>query len=228
MSEEIKTTKTTYIKEEKNYDRVTSVLDYFANPKLVEWKVKLGKTESNKVGKVAKQIGTRVDGLIKKHIETGKMTLSKNDSSSVVNCVRGYLQWVKDHSPKIIGTDKTLFWEELGVAGTLDLLHSSDGVIDIKCSTSIRKNYWIQVAIYTKMLLTKGLKYDNMGVLRLDKMTGDYEYKVVKFDERYVSLFIGLLANYRFQTKEEEDEQSGDVEECIKSALSEVEKEYGF
>jgi hypothetical protein len=227
MNDEIKTTKTTYIKEGREYDRVTSVLDFFANPKLVEWKVKLGNKEANKISKVAKATGTRVDGLIKNHVTTGKINLTKNDSQSVVNCTRGYLQWVKDYSPNIIATDKTLFWEELGVAGTLDL-QSLDGVIDIKCSESIRKNYWIQVAIYVKMLLTKGEKVDKMGVLRLDKLTGEYEYKVLQFDERFVSLFIGLLSNYRYQQKEKEDEQSGSNETGIVPAFAEIEKVYGF
>jgi hypothetical protein len=225
---DITTTKTHYIKEGVKYDRITSVLDYFAAPKLVEWKVKLGSKESNKISKVAKATGTRVDGLIKTHITTGKVKMSVNDSQSVVNCYRGYLQWQKDWQPKIECVDKTLFWEELGVAGTLDLLHTTDGVIDVKCSESIRKNYWLQVAMYTKMLeILEGKKYSKLSVLRLDKLTGDYQFKSIPFNESYVSLFIGLLANYRWQIQKEE-EDVGDTEGGDVVAYGEVEKKYGF
>lgn len=227
MIEEIKSTKTTYIKEGKEYDRITSVLDYFANPKLVEWKLKVGKKEANKISKVAKTIGTRVDGLVKSHILSGKVGINKNDSGSVVNCFRGYLQWTKDHNPKIIGTDQTLFWDELGVAGTLDLLDNK--VIDIKCSTDIRKNYWIQVMMYAKMLKLRGVDIKEVAILRLDKLTGEYEYKVIPYDERFVNLFIGLLANYRYQIeKENDDGDTGSVEAGIELAFCEIQKEYGF
>ena len=225
---EITTTKTHYIKEGNKFDRITSVLDYFAPPQLVDWKMKLGKFASSKVSKEAKKVGTRVDGLIKTHIITGKDKLTANDGQAVVNCYKGYLQYTKDYSPKFECVDKTLFWDELRVAGTLDLLHTTDGVIDIKCSESIRKNYWIQVAMYTKMLsLSNGKLYDKMGVLRLDKLTGEYQYKNIAFNEAYVSLFIGLLANYRYQQKEEEDD-AGDSEGSDVVAYGEVEKEYGF
>ena len=226
----ITTTKTHYIKDGKKYDRITSVLDYFAAPQLVEWKMKLGKKESGKISKVAKATGTRVDGLIKTHITTGKVKMSGNDSQSVVNCYRGYLQYIKDYSPKFECVDKTLFWEDLRVAGTLDLLHKFDGVVDIKCSESIRKNYWLQVAMYTKMLeVAEGKKFKQMWILRLDKMTGDYQFKSMDYDERYVSMFIGLLINYRWQTqKEEEDGDTGVGESGNGITYGEVEKEYGF
>ena len=229
---EITTTKTHYIKEGKRYDRITSVLDYFATPQLVDWKMKLGKFASSKISKEAKKVGTRVDGLIKTHITTGKDKLTTNDGQAVVNCYRGYLQWTKDYSPKIECVDKTLFWEELGVAGTLDLEHKFDGVVDIKCSESIRKNYWLQVAMYTKMLeVTEGKKFKQMWVLRLDKMTGDYQCKSMDYSEAYVSLFIGLLANYRWQTQKEEedgDTSAGDSKGSDVPTYGEVEKEYGF
>lgn len=226
---DITTTKTYYIKEGIRYDRITSVLDYFATPKLVEWKVKLGSKESNKISKVAKTIGTRVDGLIKTHITTGKVKMSVNDSQSVVNCYRGYLQWQKDWQPKIECVDKMLFWDELRVAGTLDL-QLTDGVVDIKCSESIRKNYWLQVAMYTKMLeIVEGKKYDKLSVLRLDKLTGEYQYKQIPYDERYISMYIGLLVNYRWQTqKEEEDGNTGVGKGCDEFTHGEVEKKYGF
>lgn len=222
---DIKVTKTSYVKDGKEYDRITSVLDYFQNPKLVEWKIKNGK-EANKISKVSKQIGTRVDGLIKEHTKSGKIRLTSKESGSVTNCIRGYLQWNKDFSPKIVETDTTLFWDELGVAGTLDLL-TSDCVIDIKCANSIKKNYWIQVMMYAKMKREMGERIGKVGILRLDKLTGEYEYKLRDYDERYVSLFIGLLANYRFQ-KEEENGDTGSDEAGIVLAFDEIEKKYGF
>ena len=222
---EVKITPTSYIKEGKKYDRVTTVLGFLEHPKLVAWKLRVGTKESKRKSTMAKKIGTRVDGMIRDHMTAGKpFRFNKYDSVSVQNCVHAYEKWAVDYPCKC-AEGSVKFDDELGVAGTPDIIKEGCSVVDIKCSERISLNYWIQVAMYMKMMGMSG----DMAILRLDKFTGEYQYVVKPYDERYVSLFIGLLINYRYHNQEEDDDgDTRGTEGGADSAVSKVEEVYGF
>jgi len=45
------------------YDRLTSVLGYFQPQELIDWKMKVGPEEAERIGGEARAIGTRVDSI---------------------------------------------------------------------------------------------------------------------------------------------------------------------
>jgi hypothetical protein len=151
--------------------RVTSVLEWFAEPELVAWQVKLGRKEAGIISKRAMKIGTQVDELIKTAEEP-----AKKDSKEVKECMAGYKQFLKDWQvdAKALRIPERFTIEEEGITGQADLYHPELGLIDIKCSSEIRPKYWLQLAKYHQgMKLTET---DKISVLRLGKETGLYEF----------------------------------------------------
>lgn len=191
MPSEFKVYKDYYLKDKVKYTRVTSVLDYFQAPGLVDWK--LDNDDYKEIGKTAKSIGTRVHNLIQLDYEKGKYRLTPNDSVSIVNCMKAYEEWKKVEKPKIMVMEKTLFNEELRIAGTMDI-ELPGIIVDIKTSASIKPTYWLQVAMYNYLNNTL---YD-LAILRLDKFTGDYQYIVKPYDKRLVNIYLCLLNYYRY------------------------------
>lgn len=194
--------KTSYIIQDKKFDRVTSVLNYFTPPDLVNWYCKEGK-QAKKKSKTAKSIGTRVHNLIKEDWEKGRYRITDYDSPAILNCLEAYKNWRSIEKPNIISMEQTVWSDELGVAGTYDIqTHNSFyRLIDIKTSDSIKDSYWIQLAMYIYLAGLPSLT--SMAVLRLDKLTADYQYVIKNYNEYYVKLFKGLLNYYRYCQKPE-------------------------
>ena len=136
---DIKVTKDKYTIDGIPHDRVTAVLDYFMTPGLLAWRDKVGLEEAKKQGKVAKAIGTRVHGLIKKHWETGNIALTKNDGVSVVNCMKAYQRWREAEGLTIANMEKMIYNSQLGLAGTLDMILDDDTIVE---TTSARDAYF--------------------------------------------------------------------------------------
>lgn len=184
----------TYEIEGKLYDRITRILDYFPDPGIVEWKLKVGTEEAKRIGKEATGIGSRVDDLIKKDVEAGAYKLKASECIEVRNCMEGWERFKIEHPEvKIVAVDKLVRSELLAVAGTLDV-EGSDEVLDIKCSGRISWKYWIQVAMYNYML---PVSKPYLSILRLHKSLGYYEYQRISYDKKLVRIFIGLLRAYR-------------------------------
>ena len=193
-----KVTKTHYIKKDIKYDRVTAILNYFTNPGLIAWRDKVGVAQAKQTMKTAGGIGTRVHGLIYKHYINGRFSLTPNDGVSTRNCMKAYMDWWKAYNPKTLSMERTLYSEELGIAGTYDK-ELPDTLLDVKTSAKIRPEHWLQLAIYNYMGV---FQKEKLAVLRLDKWTADYEYVVIDYDVKLVECFKGLLQYYRFITKE--------------------------
>jgi hypothetical protein len=182
--------------------RVTAVLDYFMEPGLVAWKVKVGAREARRIGTLAKKVGSRVDMLIK----TGSK-LDKKDSSEVRSCVEGYEKWYSDYRQPHIEVCQRLYDEKRGITGEPDIfIPETNTLLDIKCAGMINQKYWLQLAAYASMMSTKPA---TIGILRLHKSIGEYEYKVREFDERLVDVFNGMLLAYNYLCPNGENEQGG-------------------
>jgi hypothetical protein len=169
--------------------RVTEVLDYFATPGLVDWKVRVGKREANRISKQAMNIGTNVDEWVKAKVLGNK--LPKLKTMEAETCVVAYKRWEKDYSPDLKVATR-LYSDPYGITGEPDL-YWGDVVVDLKCSSGIRDSYWLQTAAYCKM----AGKTDR-AILRLDKTLGEYEYKVKEGWMFDWEVFQGLLNAYRF------------------------------
>lgn len=184
---------TTRDEKERGFVSVTEVLDFFQHPKLVEWKIRTGAREAKRQSTMALKIGARVDELVKGYFKGVPIKLGVKDQGEVRSCIEGFQKWVKDFEPKVTSTGGRFYDEGWMVTGEHDLVVDGDTIVDIKCAGSIKDNYWIQTAVYAKF---NGC--DKIGVLRLDKSLGIYDYKVRQADPELVGVFEGLLTAYRF------------------------------
>lgn len=183
-----------YVKNGLSYDRITRVLDYFPTPQLVDWKIKVGKREANRVSKVAMNIGTNVDEVIK----TGKGKLKTAEAKT---CYEAFQQWQKDYGFPTLKEGVTIFNDSLLVAGTPDLLDmDTHTLIDIKCSSEIRDSYWLQTEFYARCTGS-----DYKAILRLDKNLGMYEYKKMPLSDEHWDACVGAIKLYRYYNKSERD-----------------------
>lgn len=194
-----KVTKTHYIIEGKQYDRVTAVLDYFITADLMKWYQRVGMREAKARQKSAKTIGTRVHNLIHQHHQKGYWKLTPHDTVSIRNCIEAYKRWYATEKPEIWNMEARCQSDKYMVAGTIDMV-TRDTMIDIKTSERIYPHYWLQVAMYEHMK-SYGMRSPTLGILRLDKFTGEYEYKKIRQCWGLIRCYLGVLDYYRFLTK---------------------------
>ena len=63
----------------RKYQRFSTIMDYFPHPKLVEWKVSLGKAEAGKISRAALKEGSRIDEYTYLDWQGAKPKLPKKD-----------------------------------------------------------------------------------------------------------------------------------------------------
>ena len=195
--------------QEKNegWLSVTEVLDAFIPKGLLDWYLKTGKKEARRISTVAMKIGSRVDQLIQDDVNTGSYKLSSKDPIEVKNCMEAWESFKKDYQPKIKATQIEVKSEREKLVGHIDLI--MDGmVVDIKCASSIKDNYWLQVAKYADMYRTDLL---GLAILRLDKNLGTYQFvkshQANKQPNLLVDVYNGLLEAYRYYNAPKEQEE---------------------
>lgn len=194
------------------FDRVTGILDYFNDPILVKWKWKVGKEEADRISKFALKVGTRVDDIIKRHVQDGVIKLKKSELIEVRNCIEGYESWRLEHPYlKIVSVDRRVWNAVIKVAGTIDLeaIDERDGsgiLLDLKCSSFVAAKYWLQVGVYNSFL---AVPHQHIGIVRLHKSLAFCDYKTRAYVDPdpekyrdYRGIFNGLLDAYRFYKQE--------------------------
>lgn len=180
--------------------RVTEVLDYLTEPELISYIENNSKAKREAIRKEAFRIGSTVDSLVQQDINDGGYLEPVGDEP-VNTCLRAWELFKKDHPefvPMVSSMQTELKQGEL--VGHLDFLMKDKkncrwGVVDLKCASSIRPKYWTQTGKYCDMvkhnlepLLLLNHEVDMprfIGVLRLDKTTGLYEYKIIE-DEDFI------------------------------------------
>lgn len=179
-----------YVKDGKNYERVTSILSYFQTPSIVAWKLRVGAKEAKRISTIAMKKGTNVDEAIRAHVSGENPKKFKTIEEE--NCFKAYLQWRSDYNINEIKSATTLFDEETRIAGTPDLW-LPDETTDIKCASSIRDNYWLQTEWYARK---KGHGFKS--ILRLDGSLCQYEYVRKPVSDYELQIFEALVSAYRF------------------------------
>ena len=188
--------------------RVTEVLDRFPEPAVVSWKVRVGAEKAKEISDEALDIGSIVDGLIQQHINGNYKgcPYGPEDYPEVHSCMNAWNNFLTNHPwfiGKVVSIQDELKLDDL--VGHPDII-LKDEICDIKCSKAIRKSYWMQTAQYAYMknmtpTIDDGKRFaidktiKRISILRLDKATGEYEYKFLeepfitfwqsKFDARY-------------------------------------------
>lgn len=152
------------------------------------------------VSKEATDIGTEVhdycEEFIKQVIDKSEYAISA--SPPVERAFGAFLKWDEAVKPKYIASEMTVHSDTHKYAGTLDCVCRLDGklyIIDFKTSKKHYPKNAVQLAAY-KMAYEEmtGLDVEGVGVLRLDKVTGEYDWKdYTKVVDRQWQTFLGLL-----------------------------------
>lgn len=196
-------------KEEKlaGWLSVTEVLDTFIPKGLLDWYLKTGKVEAKRIGTIAMKIGSRVDELIQQDCTVGDYKLSPKDGIEVRNCMKAWGDFKRDYEPKIQAVQVEVKDEEKKLIGHIDLV-MNNRVVDVKCASSIKDNYWLQVAQYENMYYEPALF--GLAILRLDKNLATYQF--MTHEQAKISpaqcrkVFDGLLEAHRFYHAPKEQE----------------------
>lgn len=198
-------------KEEKlaGWLSVTEVLDTFIPKGLLDWYLKTGKVEAKRIGTIAMKIGSRVDELIQQDCTVGDYKLSPKDGIEVRNCMKAWGDFKRDYEPKIQAVQVEVKDEANKLIGHIDLV-MNDRVVDIKCASSIKDNYWLQVAQYESMY-ESDFPFLGLAILRLDKNLATYQF--MTHEQAKISpaqcrqVFDGLLNAHRFYNKPKGQEE---------------------
>ena len=134
---------------------ITSVTSHFNKHIFVEWRKRVGNEEADRVTKRATSRGTKVHTLIENHLLNKKVVLDNPSSKMLFTQSKKLLQNINN----IYALEKSLYSNELGVAGTVDCIAEYNGelsIIDFKTAAKPKprewiENYFVQAAAYACM-----------------------------------------------------------------------------
>lgn len=182
---------------------VTEVLDYLTEPELLNWYRNNSKKKCEEISKEAIRVGSAVDALVQQDIREGGYLVPEGDSP-IQNCLKAWELFKKDY-PEFVESVKEMQIEltshEEDLVGHPDFIcerSNSWGIVDLKCASGIRPRYWTQTSKYLDMeskIVSSHEGFRFIGVLRLDKVTGLYEYKEI-YDEEYIQYEISVFNAY--------------------------------
>lgn len=164
---------TTELQKADGWRSITEILDYFQEPELVAWRVKVGLKEANKISRLAAKTGSRVHELIYSQWMDGDYKLKSTDNSEVRSCMEAWERFRRDYNPQIISMEDELKHEHYKLIGHQDIrcIVNGERRIDIKTAGDVRLKHWLQLGGYE---LCEPLYL--AGILRLDRNIGTYEY----------------------------------------------------
>lgn len=115
--------------------------------------LKAAKGEPTAVMQRAAKWGTRVHHACEKWAKTGELPLPDEDIyKSVVN----FTQFIQNNGFRIVEVERNVWSKELWIGGILDLVLEKNGkyyIADIKTSSGIYDDYFIQMGAYTKCMM---------------------------------------------------------------------------
>jgi hypothetical protein len=141
-------------------------------------------------------IGSEIHDLIEKYIQHGKDAVGQY-RPEVTHGFLAFLEWERAHGVKWIKSEFQIVSNVHGYAGTLDAIciyEDRPYVIDFKSSKGFYDTFGMQIAAYRKAAEEMGHEVQGTGILRLDKVTGDPEWKDYSANyDRDITAFLKLL-----------------------------------
>jgi genome maintenance exonuclease 1 len=134
---------------------ITSVTSHFNKHIFVEWRKRVGNEEADRITKRATSRGTKVHTLIENHLLNKEVVLDNPSSKMLFTQAKKSLENINN----IYALEKSLYSNELGVAGTVDCIAEYNGelsIIDFKTAAKPKprewiENYFVQAAAYACM-----------------------------------------------------------------------------
>ena len=144
----------------------------------------------------ARDIGSEVHDYIEMYLKHGRQPSKPSDEA--LSAFIAFLEWEREHDVRVIETEHVVYGD--GYAGTTDLIAICDGIkfiIDFKTSKRIYREMALQTAAYR---CACGDDIQGNGVLRLDKETGEPEWKDFSAGyEHDIASFIALKDWYNIE-----------------------------
>lgn len=196
---------------------VTSILKTINKPALIQWSATtaanfvkdhwhegMGKNDiellcreaaraHNKVRDTAAGIGTEVHSFVEASLKG--QPLPKITSEAAFQACNAFMNWRQQHTIKSLANEQILFSKNWWYAGTADILAMVDGKLtlaDIKTSSGIYPEMFMQVGAYTNALeeMRPDLKIEQWMIVRLDKKTGQLEVGSMPRTQIYIDAFL--------------------------------------
>ena len=179
---------TSFIREHKGNREKYPSLDELLKAAESEWRT---------VRDEAADIGSEIHSIIATYIQNGKDAVGAY-RPEVEKGFFAFLEWEKTHGVKWLKSEMTVFSTDKYFAGTLDAIciyEEKPYVIDFKSSRGFYDTFGMQIAAYRNAAMMMGNEVYGCGILRLDKKTGEPEWKdYTKRQDRDFAAFEKLLA----------------------------------
>jgi len=177
------------------------------SPHAIEQLLKDAKAAFTKTSEKAVDIGSQVHAAIEKYIKE-KKDLSGELLNEVQNGFLAFLEWEKKNHVIWEQSEVEVISTKYGFAGTADAIAIINGhryLIDFKTSKAVYDEYRMQLGAYLLAWneeYSKDVKIENVAVLRLDKETGEPEFRDLSTGINDKSrAFLKLLDFYYFEKK---------------------------
>ncbi|WKZ27181.1 MAG: hypothetical protein QY311_00265 [Candidatus Paceibacterota bacterium] len=152
------------------YPRVTSILSIKAKPALYAF---YGRMPSFAAGKAMTERSAQEGTAVHEAVENILRGKAEEHSPAVLPSVRAFRAFLMAHDVKPLSIEEPVISNEHHYIGTLDVLAEIDGrvgVLDIKTSKGIYREYGMQTAAYIGALKERGTLPDlTSWVIRLDQ-----------------------------------------------------------
>jgi hypothetical protein len=150
-------------------------------------------TAHNKFRDTAAGIGTEVHAVVEASMK-GK-PVPQISSDEALRACNAFLDWKGKHDIKPIANEQILFSRKWWYAGTADIFAEIDGqvtIADIKTSSGIYPEMFMQIAAYTNALeeMDPGVQIQQWMIVRLDKKTGQLEVGRMARQHIYIDAFL--------------------------------------
>lgn len=157
--------------------------------------------KKEKAGELGTEVHADIEVLIKKAIAHNKGRITTAHLESDKEQVKNFVKWAIENNVEFLASEQRMFSREMWTAGTADIICKIDGKLyvgDVKTSSGIYAEHFIQASAYAAMLTEIGAYKDFHGVIILNcRKDGGFEHKY-NFDlEGNLKCFKSALTLYR-------------------------------
>ena len=169
---------------------VTTIMRSVPKPQLESWKSRTPNWQE--ISQHARDVGSRTHRVIERYLKNG--LIDPFHSDEIARSFSAFRCWLDASGFEPVDSER-MIWSENGYGGTVDLvgyLNDELYVIDIKTSRAVYPDYSLQIAAYrTGYEERTREKIKGMGIVRLDKPTGGFEWRAYN-DEAYQSAWTAF------------------------------------
>lgn len=167
----------------QKYPRVSTILGVISKPGLVDWKMRVGIEEANRISREAADLGTAIHAACEAASKGGRLS---DCPATYRPFVTAYCAWLATHADEVIATEYVVHHGRHRYAGTVDgIVQLRDGrraLLDLKTGRSLDATYRLQTAAYMDALTEMGEPIDVRMVLHLPSSENGRLY-VMEYDE---------------------------------------------